>query len=361
MNRKTAYMMIAALLIAVCLPSGSAYAQSSSRDDRETVREAIERTNEVIASAREIVQDTRSRKARTALEYSMKLQNKAENSFDAAYFSLAYKLTTQARSEAWHAINLARTDARQEERLKRLAEYTTEKLVMLRARIAETGVRDERTLRLMNESRSLLEKARINHQQLRGELALKLAETSFRLANQAEERFRRSLNLMEMCRRRLALLERLSERAYAHFEGSGDERAATQLRRAEEQLAKARNTFAAGRYNVCRMNLEKTERILRNITRNTARKRVGDPENMMAEARRLQARAEEMIGAHEGASENAYMLLEQARRMLDRAESEISEGNSDEALRLMEEARRMLRTAGYSESGIGWWIGLKLL
>ncbi len=345
MNRKTAYMMIAALLIAVCLPSGSAYAQSSSRDDRETVREAIERTNEVIASAREIVQDTRSRKARTALEYSMKLQNKAENSFDAAYFSLAYKLTTQARSEAWHAINLARTDARQEERLKRLAEYTTEKLVMLRARIAETGVRDERTLRLMNESRSLLEKARINHQQLRGELALKLAETSFRLANQAEERFRRSLNLMEMCRRRLALLERLSERAYAHFEGSGDERAATQLRRAEEQLAKARNTFAAGRYNVCRMNLEKTERILRNITRNTARKRVGDPENMMAEARRLQARAEEMIGAHEGASENAYMLLEQARRMLDRAESEISEGNSDEALRLMEEARRMLRTA----------------
>jgi HEPN domain-containing protein len=345
MNRKTAYMIVAALLIAALLPSGIAYAQGSGRDDQAAAREAIERTNEVIASAREIVQDTRSMKARRALEYSLKLQHRAENSEATGAYGLAYKLTTQARNEAWHAINLARTDARQEERLTRLAEHTAEKLVMLRSRIAETEVRDERTLRLMNESYGLLEKARINHQQLRGELALKLAENSFRLANQAEERFRRSLNLMEMCQRRLTILERLSERAYANFEGSGDERAATQLLKTEEQLARARNTFNAGRYDACRMNLEKAERLLRNMTRNTVRTRAGEPENMMAEARRLQTRAEEMIGAHEGAPENAYMLLEQSRRMLERAESAIAEGNSDEALRLMQQARRMMRTA----------------
>lgn len=345
MNKKTTYMIIAALLIAACLTSGNIYAQGTVRIDAEKAREAIERTDEVIAAASEIVRDTRSNKARMALEYAMKLQNKAKNNAGLSYHGIAYQLTNQARKEAWHSINLARTDARQEERTKRLFEYTREKLIMLRARIAETGVRDERTLRLMTESRGLLEKAKINHQQLRGELALKLSENALRLANQAEMRFRRSLNLMEMCQRRLTLLERLSERAYAHVEGSGDGKAAMQLRKTEEQLTRARDAFAAGRYDVCRMNVEKAERILRSMTRNTTRTHTGDPENMMAEAKRLQQRAEEMIGAREGASENVYMLLEQARRMLDRAESELAEGNSEEALRLMEEARRMLRTA----------------
>lgn len=345
MNRKKTYMIIAAVLIAALLQSGNAFAQGSDQTDPEKIRVAIERTDEVIASAYEIVQDTRSQKARTALKYSMQLQTQAKNSAGLSNNAMAYKLTMQSRNEAWHAINLARTDARQEEMTRRLVEHTTEKLIMLRARIAETGVRDERVLRLMNESRSLLEKSKINHQQLRGELALKLAENSARLANQAEKRFRRSLSLMEMCQRRLTLLERLSERAYSHIEGSGDERAALQLQRAEEQLTRARETFASGRYDACRMNLEKVERMLRTTMRNTRRKRTGDPEIMMAEAIRLQQRAEEMIGAHEGAPENAYMLLEQARRMLERAESELAEGNSDEALRLMEEARRMLRSA----------------
>jgi HEPN domain-containing protein len=344
MNNKKIYMIMAALLIAALLPV-NVFAQGNNQIDPEKARIAIERTDEVIASAREIVQDTRSRKARTALEYAMQLQNKAKSSAGISNNTMAYQLTIQSRNEAWHSINLARTDARMDEQTRRMAELTAEKLIMLRSRIAETGVRDERVMRLMTESQSLLEKAKINYQQLRGEMALKLTENSFRLADQAEKRFRRSLNLMEMCQRRLTLLERLSERAYAHIEGSGDEQAAMQLSRAEEQLARARETFAAGRYDACRINLEKTERMLRSMMRNTSRKLTGDPENMMVEARRLQQRAEEMIGAQEGAPEKAYMLLEQARRMLDRAETGVAEGNSEEALQLIEQARRMLRNA----------------
>jgi len=345
MNRKKIYTLMAALLVAALMHPGNSYAQGSGRIDPDRALQEIERTDEVIASAGEIVKDTRSQKARTALEYAMQLQNRAKNNAGLSNNDMAYKLTIQARNEAWHAINLARTDARQDEMTKRLIEHTTEKLVMLRSRIAETGVRDERVMRLMNESQSLLEKSKMNHQQLRGELALKLAENSFRLADQAEKRFRRSLNLMEMCQRRLMLLERLSERAYAHVEGSSDEKAQLQLRKAEEQLNRARESFAAGRYDACRMNLERTERILRTMMRNTSMDRTGDPADMMAEARMLQHRAEEMIGAGEGAPESAFMLLEQARRMLDRAESDIAGGNSEEALRLMEEARRMLRSA----------------
>jgi hypothetical protein len=345
MSTKIINIMAAAFMVAAMLLPGISFAQGVGQVDPDRARAAIERTDEVIASAREIVQDTRSQKARTALEYSIKLQNQAKSSAGISNNAMAYNLTMQSRNEAWHAINLARTDARQEELTKRLVEHTTEKLIMLRARIAETGMRDERVMRLMNESRSLLEKSKLNHIQLRGELALKLAENSARLANQAENRFRRSLNLMEMCQRRLILLERLAERAYAQVEGSGDEMAALQLQRAEEQLLRSREAMAGGRYEACRMNLEKAGRMLRAIMRNTGATHPGDPENMMAEARMLQERAEEMIGASEGAQENSYMLLEQARRMLDRAESELGMGNAEEALRLMEEARRMLRSA----------------
>lgn len=353
MNKKTTYIMIAALMIAVLLQPGNSFAQGSGQVDPEKARVAIERTDEVIANAADIVRDTRSQKARTALNYSMQLQNKAKTSAGISNSGAAYKLTIQSRNEAFHAINLARTAARHEELTKRLAEQTGEKLVRLRSRLAESGVRDERVIRLMTESQGMLEKARINYQELRGELALKLSESAFRLARQAEDRFRRSLNLMEMCQRRLTLLERLSERAYAHVEGTGDEKAEKQLRRAEEQLSRARNSYSVGRYESCRMNIENTERILRTMMRTSNRNRTGDPENMMAEARMLQQRAEEMVGAQEGAPENAYMLLEQARRMLDRAETELSGGNSNEALRLMEEARRMLRSAvEESRSGI---------
>jgi HEPN domain-containing protein len=337
--------MTAALLIAVLMPASGAFAQGTGTIDPERVNEAIARTDEVIAAAKDIVRDTRSQKARTALEAAVQLQNKAKMSSAVANHGQAYQLTRQSRTEAWHSINLARTAARQDEMTKRLSEHTTEKLIMLRSRIAETGMRDERVIRLMTESQSMLEKARINYQQLRGELALKLTEGAFRLASQAEDRFRRSYNLMEMCQRRLALLERLAERARSHVEESGDERAETQLRRAEEMLGRARNSFSAGRYEVCRINLENAGRILRSMMRHTSRNLAGDPENMLEEARRLEQRAMEMIGQGDEVPENARSMLDQAGRMLDRAESELAGGNRDEAVRLMEQARRMLRNA----------------
>jgi len=341
MKNKKRHIITVLLLAAALAPAGKIYAQGSV--DPARVQMEIDRTDEVIASAREIVRDSRSQKARTSLEYSLKLQEKAKNSVSLANHGMAMQLTTQSRKEAWHAINLARTAARQEERTKRLAEHTTEILISLRARIAETGVRDERAMRLMQESRSMLEKARINYQQLRGELALNLTENAHRLAKQAQERFRQSLGSMEMCRRRLTLLERLSERARSHVAESGGERDRMQLEKAGEHLSRARNAMSAGRYEVCRMNIEAAERMLRSLTRNTSRVRAGDPQTMLDEARRLQHRAEEMIGSGEGVPENAFRLLEQARRMLDRAGSEISEGREDEALRLIEEARRTLR------------------
>ncbi len=166
MKTKKIYMT-AALMIAALLLTGNAYAQGNDPIGQDKARNAIEKTDEVIASAAEIVNDTRSQKARTSLTYSKQIQNRAKTNAGISNNSAAYKLTMQSRTEAWHAINLARTSARQEEMTKRLIEHTTEKLIMLRSRIAESGVRDERVMRLMNESRGLMEKSKVNHQERR--------------------------------------------------------------------------------------------------------------------------------------------------------------------------------------------------
>jgi hypothetical protein len=338
--------IISIILFAVMLaPANAAWAQANDRVDPDAAQLAVERTDEVIASAREIVKDTRSRKARIALDYAIQLQEKAKNSVSATFHNMAYQLTMQARKEAWHAINLARTDARQEERLKRVAERTMEKLVSLRARIAETGLRDQRTMRLMHEARDQLDKASVNHQQLRGELALKLAENAYRLAGNAEESFRRALNLMEMCRRRLTLLERLADRARSNAAESGNDGAGAQLRRAEEQIARAHDMFSAGRYDACRMNLEKAERMLRNIVRSTSETRPDDPARMLEEALTLLDRAEEIVADQPGQVEEPEALIDRARRMLERAGSEIAAGKEETAVSMIGRARGLLRKA----------------
>ena len=330
------------ILAAAPTPPGAA---QGARVDAESVREAIERTDEVIAAAREIVQQTRSVKARTVLEHALTLQNRARHNVSLSYNEIALRLTLEARKEARHAIGLARADAQLEERLRRLVEETTERLMRVRSQIAETGVRDAHLLRLVEEARGLLDKSRMNQQQLRGELALKLAENARRLAMQAEERFRRMRALMETCERRLTLLEGLAERARERVTDSGGEQAAGQLRIAEQQMARSRVMLSDGNYEACRATLERTERLLRTLVRQLADRGADNESRQMIELQRLIERAREMLAEHDGAPEHAYTLVERAREMLQRAESAHRGGNAEEARRLAEEARRILRRA----------------
>jgi len=344
MRRTIRYTMILAAMLAAVLPAVSARAQGS-RIDAETARLAIERTDMVITQAKEVVEESRSVKARTVLEHAVQLQDKAKNSAGMTYYGMAVQFTNEARTEAQHAIALARQDAQIEERFRRMAEETAERLIRIRAQMAESGVRDEHLQHLMEEARDLLDKARLNHQQLRGELALQLTENASRLALRAEERFRRMRSLKETCERRLALAEQLMDRARERIEGSGDEQEASRLRIAEQNLVRARTMLSEGNYEACRATIENTERMLRMLSRNLSAGGNGESERMVAEARRLMERAEEMLGAGSGAPDEAYALLERAREMLRRAGEALEGGNDQEAKRLAEEARRMLRRA----------------
>jgi flagellin-specific chaperone FliS len=313
--------------------------------DAETARNAVENTAQVIAEARIVIEESRSNIARLSLEKAIAIQNMATSFMQTERNHFAYKYTMEARREAWHAIALARADARIEDKLVNISENTKEKLSRLRERIIESDIRDERLNRLMMEARTQLEKSRMNAQQLRNQLAMNLAESSRKLTVQAEERLRRLIGTRDMAQRRLMLLERLAERARDRIGTDGADQDTEMLSRAEQELARAREMLNQGKYEAARMNIEKCERLLRGVARKIRNGNGGDPEQAMIEATRLMERAREMISGMNEVPEHTQGLFSEAEGLMLRIREMISEGNGDEAGRLMVRVRHILREA----------------
>ncbi len=334
--------MIVLLALTAIFCAGSLSAQMS---DRATVERAIIRTGEIIQEAVTIISESRSQIARVSLERATLLQKRATSQFLALHNNFAYKYTMEARKEAWHAIALARADARIEEKLANLTEHTRDKLVRLRERIIESGVRDERLVKLMTESRSLLEKSHMNATQLRNQLALNLAENARKLTIRAEERFRKVLNLKEMNERRLVLMEKLLERARDRIDQNENENGRIQLHHAIQNIEKAKELISDGKYYTAGMVIEKCERILRNLARHISGYQKASPENSLEEALRLLERARERLTEMGGISAEAAAHFERAEALIEQARAEITENRPEEARRLVVKARRLIRSA----------------
>jgi hypothetical protein len=340
--------VLAIFVIGICSYSTGLQAQGSM--DRNTTQEALERTDEVIGNAKSAVDESRSQKARLSLEIASGIQTKAWNSFRSTGYRAALSLTTKAREEAYHAIALARSDRQYEQNQLRIVEKTGERLVRIRDIMIEQGMRDEQAMKLMEQSRSLLEKSRLNAQQLRFQVSLQLADNAEKLAIRAEERVRNTRIIKQSVERRLALLERLIERARERADGSDQERSRLQLKVAESQLEKARDQMGAGRYREARQSLERCEKTLRNSMRLMSPQSPGDPQERLDEAYRLLERAREIIADGGSTDPKPLDALERAGETLRRAEEAIAAGRNGEVLRLIATAREMLRNAVRAES-----------
>ncbi|MBN1164986.1 MAG: hypothetical protein JXB45_10445 [Candidatus Krumholzibacteriota bacterium] len=340
MNKKTIKMIYTMLALTVLFPS-LAWAQNP--DVAAEARNAINRTDEIISLAKEIVQECRSQKARLALERAIEIQHRAMNLSVSNRNSYALKITMEARQEAWHAIALARAESRMEEAAQRLDEDTMERLTRLRSRIMENGLKDNQTLKLIEEAKALLERSRINAHQYRNQLAFKLAENAYKLILKAEERFRKTRNLKEMCERRLILMERLLDRAREQQQESDDPRIKRQFQLAAGQLERSREQLAAGRYRAAQITLEKCETVLRSLVRQVQSDHSSDAEKMFSETLRLRERAAELIGGDPHPATQKF--LNRADKLLEQARQAVNDGRSQNAVELTKRARTLLRQA----------------
>jgi hypothetical protein len=346
---KTALLLI---LPAMILTMSAPLARAQGTDEANRAREALERTDEVIATARRAVDESRSQKARLSLDMAEGLQTKAWDSYRTNGYRMAMKLTAEARDEAWHAIALARADMQFEQTHNRVAEETHERLARLRDQMIESGVRDEQAMKLMDQARNLLEKSQMNAQQLRYQLAFNLADNAHDLTVKAEERVRNTRAVKEAAERRLDVLERLIERTGDQAGASGSEHARKQISLAEGQIARSRELLDAGRYREAKIALERTEKTLRNSVRLMPIAPPGDPRSRLEETRRLLERAGEIAAAGGDPPDPATLAaIERARVMIRGAEDALAAGRTAEGSDMLERARATLREAIRAEEG----------
>ena len=348
MTKTTGIMTLVIACAFIFARPAPALAQGS--EDAVRVQEALERTDEVIARAKQLIEETRSEKGRVALRFAMEMQTRAWNSYRGNGYRVALRYTIEARDEAWHAMSLARADIRSEESLARVAEEARERLQNVRDMMIDGGVRDDHAMKLVEEARGLLDKSRLNAQQNRYQLALRLAANARQLAMKAEERVRSTRMLKESLERRLGLLDRLMERARERVGEKGDEKTRAELRLAERKLEQARGLQTAGRYREARQACEACERMLRGVVR-LVPQAAGNAGAGLEQAYRLLERAREMHAADGAHDPRMTETTARAREMLERAGEAAADGRDDESRALVERAREMLRNAVREEGG----------
>lgn len=336
--------LLAVLVVMPLIRPATVRAQHAT--DVGKVEEALARTEEIIDEARSAIAESRSSKARLRIEKAEAIQRRARESFKGKAYRISLELTLQARQEAKQAMATARLEMQAEVRLGRMIEETTERIAGVREIAVEGQIKAERVMKMIEEARNLLERARLNANQYRYQLAINLAENARQRATRAEQQIRTIHAAKETAVRRLALMERLIDRARERIRESHDERGARQLERAERQWHNARELLRDGKYRAARMTIEQCEKTLRNLTRRLRRQSLSDPVAALEEGRRLLERAERMVQRNaSGMNRPGTERIEQAGRILDRAEREAASGNGAEAQRLVSEARRLLREA----------------
>jgi len=349
-SRKNAGPLIFSVITLLVLYSGILYAQSGEEPDPEKVQEALQMTDQVIDEARSIVMESKSQKARLLLDRALAIQRTAEGNYSSNSLRQSLKLTLEARQLAYQAIALARQEMKAEGTIIRTIEETNERIAKVRDEMIEYDIRGDRAVKLLDEARNMLEKTRLNAQQHRYRLALKLAESARRRALQAEQHVKRIRSMKGMVERKLALLEKLQERAAERLNPMENEQASSQLALVGGQIDQTRQLLHEHRYMAAKLSLENCEKTFRNLIRQFPSRNLNDPGLMLEESYRLLTRAEEMIGSKEVDAERRG-FIDEAKRLLTRAGDELAEKRNESALRLINEARNLLRLATSDEGG----------
>ncbi|HER43674.1 MAG TPA: hypothetical protein ENO08_04365 [Candidatus Eisenbacteria bacterium] len=348
-KKRPAIFAVAALLV---LYSGMLFAQPSDEPDPEKVQEAIATTQQIIEQARSIVMESASQKARLMLEQAESMQMSAEGKLSTNSLRQSLNLTLEARQLAYQAIAIARQEMKAEGTIMRTIEETSERMAKVRDQMIEYDIRGDRAVKLLDEARNMLEKTRLNLQQHRYQLALKLAESARGRALQAEQYVNRIRSMKGTVERKLALLEKLKERAAERINVLENDQARMQLELVGEQVDQTRQLLNEHRYMAAKLSLENCEKTFRNLIRQFPSQNLNDPEVMLEESYRLLARAEEMLGSEDYAEDTERRgFIDEAKRLLTRAGDELAENRNESALRLINEARALLRLATSDEGG----------
>lgn len=226
---------------------------SAQPRDPGAVRLELERTQEVLERAHELLRRSGNPRAMADLQLAVRVQESAWENFRGQRWVLALEKTLQARQLAQRAVQQAQQQGTLEQRALRVLEDAQHKLERSRDCVGDPP--SEAALRLRSLAASRLEQAREAFHELKYQVAIDIAMQVHRM-------------LDEMCSRRPAqhveqLLEsvrRLLERAEHDVENC-DPAARTHLDRARERLARADEMMRAGNAQAAAQNAQQAKEL----------------------------------------------------------------------------------------------------
>lgn len=319
--------------------AGPAAAQTGG----EGLESYLDRTDELLAWATDLVAGTGSDQARRVLEQSQQLQQRSRDLAARGRRLEAFSLGRRARDAMWHAVRLGREAAGLDERIRLRAERFADQHAQLTERARDGGL--PRAIDLLDQAREQARRA--NERMVQGDLQL-----AWKLLEKADDLLRLAARLLadgagpERLRQDLERTGALLDEAGARLSGP-DVPAGTLalLAEAREALTRAGSAAAAGDPGLA---LQMSALARRQTLRALAQE--GEDPDAAAVQRLLErfddraAELAERVRATGGEPERR--AFERARQERDAAARALREGKVNGALRHVRSAHDLLDQAG---------------
>ena len=329
-------LLLALLLAAFAATSARAQMGQGGMD---AVRGYIERTDELLPWARDLVNETDSGQARSVLRQAEDMNRRAGMEMDRGREGSAANMARRARAALWHAVKLAREAMGLQERLRIRAERFQDLHQQLSERARDAG--NEEAVDLLQQAERQAHRAREAHLQGDMRMAWQMFESAENLTTRAA-RMLADAGDPERLRAELERTAGLIERARTAAGDAPAPPTARRLAEAEEALEQARRHLENGEPARARQML--------GLARRLAGDTVGDdappPEAAQRQLERFDARMavlRERFG--DGGNDQARALLARAAEHRLRAGEALTAGDSEEALRRIRTAHDLLNQA----------------
>ncbi len=334
--------IILAVLACFLVVSGLNPSYGQSSDNLQNLNDAILRNAELLAKARELVNETNSIKARTSLHLAAKLHVDSIRNRDAGNLLVAARAARSAREVIFQTIALAKQEAKLEEHAAKAIDRARHKLDRAYRLVDEIGanVRGPE-VRLLEESRKQLLRSRDVMREHLYNAALRLAISSDELSTRAITMLKRDFVDPETVLRELDKTDRALERLGEHLNRVDRGAALRMFGEAVDVQRKAREQFHASHYLI---SIDLT-RNARNIAMQALRLAAASakPENVEQAIHLTDMLLEQALERQ--ADDGVRNQMEQASELQSQAKSEFADGEYERALKSTLRARRVVKNA----------------
>ncbi len=320
------------LLLMISLPQYSVFSQQQGQIDKLDAE--LERTDEIIERAREIVLSSKSSIARLALEQGSRLQENAWSNYHkgSGYYRYSLDLTLQARKKAQDAFNAARLTTQNESVVLRKLERAEELLDRVHQALIDNP--NNSLAGVYRSARDNLDKAWELYRSNYIQGALKLADQVERTLQKLKDLTNQMAINSKNYRHRMEMLRGTIERAADLVNECDSENARKLMEQAREKFQLAESMASENRYKAALKTLQLTRELTSRAT--SLCQDMGALENRY---QRLKEQTDRLAEQIDPGNEVANRLLTQIRKQLELARKNLNENNNKAAIAALKAAQ----------------------